>query len=428
MATVYARQTALHNVSGRLDYISSAQRQENLLGYFDGAADQLQGQYWETLVQESRQSFAQHGEHTKKAVEGRELVVKLSNSLLDNLSPRQVCKVLAISFEQTYHRPAAVALHYNRSKSNLHAHLVYSERLLLPEPATKVAPRNLFFDEEGKRRYKRKEILDEAGELRPGCRIVPKGAVYERRCFGPALPQFHLKTWLASAKKEWLLPLLNGLLKGDEQYQLFDYRSGKLPQQHVGKNLRPDQQATVQEYNNLVREYNKAVEAGDISLDAAEDVQERVLTSPDRYNALERELQALTAPETAPETPVRPQTSMHSEVTLKSRKNAPAASQRQSVRDVLQKYQYQRPVLPSPQELGERIYSLAMTVHPDLTERERTEGVASIVEAIETRTDTEALMRYVETLPGKEAREILEALQAILDERYHIRPYDDLEL
>lgn len=145
MATVYARQTALHNVGGRLDYISSAQRQEHLLGYFDGAADRLQGQYWETLAQESRLSFAQHGEHTKKAVEGRELVVKLSNSLLDNLSPRQVCKVLAISFEQNYHRPAAVALHYNQSKSNLHAHLIYSERQLLPEPAVKVAPRNLFF-------------------------------------------------------------------------------------------------------------------------------------------------------------------------------------------------------------------------------------------------------------------------------------------
>lgn len=152
MATVYARQTALHNVGGRLDYIRSTQRQENLLGYFDGAAEQLQGQYWETMAQESQLSFSQHGGHTRKAVEGRELVIKLPNSLLDSLTPEQVCSTLATSFEQAYHRPAAVALHYNKIKSNLHAHLVYSERELLTEPIVKVAPRNLFFDEEGKRR------------------------------------------------------------------------------------------------------------------------------------------------------------------------------------------------------------------------------------------------------------------------------------
>lgn len=299
MATVYARQTVLHNVSGRLDYISSTQRQENLLGYFDGAADRLQGQYWETMAQESRQSFAQHGEHTKKAVEGRELVIKLSNSLLDTLSPRQICQVLAISFEQTYHRPAAVALHYNRSKSNLHAHLVYSERQLLPEPIVKMAPRNLFFDEEGKRRYKRKEIMDKAGELRPGCRIVPKGAVYEKRFFGPADPQFHFRTWLETAKEKWLLPLLNGPLQGDTQYQIFDYSQGKLPQQHVGRNLRSDQRTAVREYNKLAREYNKAVDDGYIFPEQSQRIQERVMTSPDRHKALSWELRVLLNPEIA---------------------------------------------------------------------------------------------------------------------------------
>lgn len=347
MATVYARQTVLHNVGGRLDYISSAQRQENLLGYFDGAADQLQGQYWKELARESQLAYAQHGERTKKAVEGRELVVKLSNSLLDNFSPQQVCQVLAASFEQTYHRPAAVALHYNRSKSNLHAHLVYSERELLPKPVVKEAPRNLFFDEKGQRRYKRKEITDEAGELRPGCRIAPKGAVYERRFFGPAGPQFHFRAWLETAKEKWLLPLLNGPLRGDVPYRLFDYRGGKLPQQHVGKNLRPDQRAAVHEYNELVREYNQAIDEGDIAPEQARSIQERVLASPSRYKTLSWAMEALLAPEiiaeVALEAPGRPGSAKAQGETL-AREETPltgpsVARERGSVRELLRQIQ-----------------------------------------------------------------------------------------
>lgn len=287
MATVYARQTVLHDVKGRLDYIGSAQRQENLLGYVDGAAERLQGQYWKTVADESQLAFAQHGGHSKRAVEGRELVIKLPNSLLDEHTPDEVCRVLAESFEQRYHRPAAVALHYNQTKSNLHAHLIYSERELLLKPTVKVAPRNLFYDEQGRRRYKKGEILGENGKLRPGCRIVPKGEVYERRCFGAADPRYCTRTWLASAKREWLLPMLNGSLRGDVGYQIFDSSTGKLPQQHIGKNLRPAQKDAVARYNQLVRRYNQEVEIGSIPLPAARMIQAAVKRASEKAQTLQ---------------------------------------------------------------------------------------------------------------------------------------------
>ena len=41
----------------------------------------------------------------------------------------------------------------------------------------------MFYDETGKHVRTKKEILDEAGQLRSGCKIIPKGEVYERNIF-----------------------------------------------------------------------------------------------------------------------------------------------------------------------------------------------------------------------------------------------------
>ena len=66
---------------------------------------------------------------------------------------------------------------------NYHIHLIFSERKLLDDPVEKIATRNMFYDETGKHVRTKKEILDEAGQLRSGCKIIPKGEVYERNIF-----------------------------------------------------------------------------------------------------------------------------------------------------------------------------------------------------------------------------------------------------
>lgn len=63
--------------------------------------------------------------------------------------------------------------------TNYHIHLVFSERKMLEHPEVKIATRNMFYDEQGKHRRTKKEILDEQGNLRAGCSIIPKGEVYE---------------------------------------------------------------------------------------------------------------------------------------------------------------------------------------------------------------------------------------------------------
>ena len=292
MPNLFARQTALTNVGGRIDYISNPERQENLLAVYDGAADRADGAYWRLLAQECKEA-SKHAAPDRKCVQGRELIIQLSNALLDRMTPAQIAKILAFSFEQKYGRPCVVAVHFNADRTNLHAHLIYSERDLLPEPVVKVAPRALFFDETGKRCYKKKEIQDEAGDLRPGCRIVAKGEIYERRFFSAVDPSFSQKGWLKDCKANWLLPLRNGDLKGDVTITMYNKDSGKLAQQHVGPVKHVDDPAAkekaaqISEYNKAVKEFNGLVDAKSVSWPDLAAMQQSVQAAPKKNNVIQ---------------------------------------------------------------------------------------------------------------------------------------------
>ena len=292
MPNLFARQTALTNVGGRIDYISNPERQENLLAVYDGAADRADGAYWRLLAQECKEA-SKHAAPDRKCVQGRELIIQLSNALLDRMTPAQIAKILAFSFEQKYGRPCVVAVHFNADRTNLHAHLIYSERDLLPEPVVKVAPRALFFDETGKRCYKKKEIQDEARDLRPGCRIVAKGAIYERRVFSAVDPSFSQKGWLKDCKANWLLPLRNGDLKGDVTITMYNKDSGKLAQQHVGPVKHVDDPAAkekaaqISEYNQAVKEFNGLVDAKAVIRTEVAAMQQSVQAAPKKNNVIQ---------------------------------------------------------------------------------------------------------------------------------------------
>lgn len=273
MPKLFVRQTALSNIGGRIDYISNPDRQENLLAVHDGADDA----FWRQLAQECKLA-SKHSVPGTKCVQGRELIIQLSNSLLQRLEPGDVAKLLSERFEERYNRPCIVALHLNEKRNNLHAHLIYSERERLSEPKEKIAPRALFFDEHGKRQYKKSTVLDENGKLRPRCKIVEKGEVYERRLFGPVDPQFSSKSWLKELKSEWLLPLRNGELRGDVEITEYDPSTGELPQQHIGTRVfkaAPEIAAKIEDYNEDIKTYNQLVENGVISHPAALMVQKK---------------------------------------------------------------------------------------------------------------------------------------------------------
>ena len=88
-----------------------------------------------------------------------------------------------------------------RQRTNYHIHLVFSERKMLEQPEVKIATRNMFYDEQGKHRRTKKEILDEHGNIRAGCSIIPKGEVYESHIFTKKEEWFKNKAFTKEVKE-----------------------------------------------------------------------------------------------------------------------------------------------------------------------------------------------------------------------------------
>ena len=117
-----------------------------------------------------------------KCIEGREFIIALPESFVEYKAD-DVVRLFTDSFHKGYGVECSAALHHNKKMTNYHIHLVFSERKMLEHPEVKIATRNMFYDEQGKHRRTKKEILDEQGNLRTGCSIIPKGEVYESHIF-----------------------------------------------------------------------------------------------------------------------------------------------------------------------------------------------------------------------------------------------------
>lgn len=147
----FIQMSKLPNVKGRISYITSHARQENLYATYRTA----DSTFWSNLARESQQEFQCSGTEGK-CIEARELIIALPE-VYTQYEPQQVLTDFTEEFRRRYGVECVSALHHNKRKTNYHIHLIFSERKLLPEPDVKIASRSVFFDETGKRvRTKRK--------------------------------------------------------------------------------------------------------------------------------------------------------------------------------------------------------------------------------------------------------------------------------
>lgn len=150
--------------------------------------------------------------------------------------PDKLLKLFTEYFKQNYGVECIAALHHNKRKTNYHIHLIFSERKLLEEPMEKIATRNMFYDENGKHVRTKKEVLDEAGLLRKGCRIIPKGEVYERNIFTIKDSRFKSDSFLDEVKRSYT-DLINIYVKDDkDKLKVFDKTGVYLLTKKIGKN------------------------------------------------------------------------------------------------------------------------------------------------------------------------------------------------
>lgn len=155
----FIQMSKLSNVRGRISYITSHAKQENLYAVYRTAG--AGHSFWSNLARESQQEFKRSGTEGK-CIEARELIIALPEAYTQ-YEPQQVLEDFTEEFRRRYDVECVSALHHNKRKTNYHIHLIFSERRLLAEPKVKIAARSVFFDETGKRVRTKKEITGEDG-------------------------------------------------------------------------------------------------------------------------------------------------------------------------------------------------------------------------------------------------------------------------
>lgn len=249
----------LPDVRGRITYISSHAKQENLYAVYE-TTDR---HYWTELAKCNQQEF-QKSSTEGKCIEAREFIIALPESFPNLYEPDKLLQLFTDRFKERYGVECVSALHHNKRKTNYHIHLIFSERKLLPEPIEKTATRNMFYDEQGKHVRTKKEILDENGNVRKGCKIVKKGEVYERNLFTAKNKLFKQDEFVDEVK-HFYTDLINTLVKDDkEKLHIFEKNGLYLATKKIGKNNpKAEQIQTDNEYRmRWNREVDRAIVSG----------------------------------------------------------------------------------------------------------------------------------------------------------------------
>ena len=261
----FIQMSKLTNVSGRITYISSKAKQENLYATYTTIQERS---FWRELAKCNQESFRQSGTEGR-CIEARELIIALPESFV-HYEPEYLLKWFTDHFKQKYKVECISALHHNKRKTNYHIHLIFAERQLLDKPIEKIATRNMFYDERGKHRRTKKEILDEAGNIRKKCKVIKKGEVYERNLFTKKNELFKADGFLDEVKRLYTDLINVYAIKEEDKLHVFDKNGMYLATKKIGKN---NPKAAEIEADNMERvRWNQTVDRALISSVVEEDI------------------------------------------------------------------------------------------------------------------------------------------------------------
>ena len=122
----------------------------------------------------------------------------------------------------------------------------------------KVATRNIYINESGKRVRTKKEVTGTNGKLRVGCYFIPKGVAYDSTPFSSKIKYFETPEFLQEIKVAFT-DLINEYVSDDKnKLQVFDRNSSYLPTKKIEKN---NPKATIIEADNQLRQkWNQTVQ------------------------------------------------------------------------------------------------------------------------------------------------------------------------
>ena len=254
----FIQMTKLSNVRGRITYISSHAKQEHLYAVYETT----ERSYWTELARCSQQEFKKSGVEGN-CIEARELIIALPESLYEQGMPDMLLKSFTDKFKEKYGVECVAALHHNKRMTNFHIHLIFSERQLLAEPVIKIATRNMFYDEHGNHVRTKKEILDEAGNIRKRCKVIKKGEIYEKKLFTSKNTRFKQEDFLDEVKLFYTRMINHWVTDEKDRLTVFDRNGPYLATKKIGRNNPKAEQ--IEQDNKLRMDWNREVDRAIIS-------------------------------------------------------------------------------------------------------------------------------------------------------------------
>ena len=245
MTKPFARQTKLKNIVGRSEYITDDKRQEYIVLH----SEENMEYYWQEYADYEKQNRKNKEEN----IQGREIIIALPNELhQDHRKLKEVVDDYSKSLLGN-NRDFEYAVHWNKEKTNLHAHIIYSEReRQRQEPKT--YKRDYYYN------YEKGKMTNETD---PDAVITKhKGDIkYNKRGekeytdkFSKKDTQFKSRDYNEKIKEN----LVKTLDKYNFKSRVFDNRI-ELSQAKLYKGARADYIEKVTESNKLRAEYNKMV-------------------------------------------------------------------------------------------------------------------------------------------------------------------------
>lgn len=260
------RTQKITNGRGSIKYITRDSKGEILASYSTQSL-----QEWEILFDYNQQKFAEEkakggwvpsrknakGEEAQ-CIEARMYVVAFPNEMADYPckyngqiinNDMELAKAIANDWRNTYGTDCYVAIHWNKSHTNFHAHILVSERIKKESQEVKRAKRNRYYDANG-RECKKADAV----------RIVRKGDIIrgQNELYSSGKIDLKSKKALDKIKEHYSKILGTELYKEDGLH---------LPQTHLPRiNERSSKEVLEEyerkrEYNATVKEFNDIVEA-----------------------------------------------------------------------------------------------------------------------------------------------------------------------
>ena len=229
----FARMTKLSNVGGRADYISNPKRQEEILA----KSESVDWKPYHEYEQKHQMSYQSNNE-------GRELIIALPNEWaklpperLQANAQRLAEKAIGKSTDMQW------AVHWNKARTNLHLHVVFSERQKEKEP--KRWDRDVYLREDGKvARKKSERATNPDGTYKPP--VHKKGELKDG--FTAKDPKYKDYKWLKDTKNELVYELRR-------MGAIMEYKN-VLHEFHEGKG---SDSATIKLKNEIIRENNARI-------------------------------------------------------------------------------------------------------------------------------------------------------------------------